>query len=151
MDSDTYSVFVNEESQLSRHTITPIILPSAHQAIGKTTITLTTLTTYSLARTAHCLRANIMAYPPPPPQQQQTVVEHGREPCPDRILDDIGGAFGMGAIGGGLWHTYRGLKNSPRGYKMIGTLEVGSAPPAIGACRHHQRLRRVAAASRCPG
>jgi hypothetical protein len=31
----------------------------------------------------------------------------------------------MGAIGGGLWHTYKGLRNSPRGYKMIGTLEVG--------------------------
>jgi hypothetical protein len=61
-----------------------------------------------------------------PQQQQQTaIVEHGREPCPDRILDDIGGAFGMGAIGGGMWHTYKGLRNSPRGYKMIGTLEVG--------------------------
>ena len=113
-----------------------------------------------------------MAYAPPPPQQQQAVVEHGREPCPDRILggarvagrawqqaragvhapaprgrrprartpnpppspaalltptlcaDDIGGAFGMGALGGGLWHTYRGLKNSPKGYKIAGTLEV---------------------------
>lgn len=60
-----------------------------------------------------------------PQQQQQPIVDHGREPCPDRILDDIGGAFGMGAIGGGLWHTYKGLRNSPRGYKMIGTLEVG--------------------------
>ncbi|KAI3900384.1 hypothetical protein MKW92_014819 [Papaver armeniacum] len=26
--------------------------------------------------------------------------ETSREPCPDRILDDIGGAFGMGAVGG---------------------------------------------------
>ena len=57
-------------------------------------------------------------------QPQQPSVEHGREPCPDRILDDIGGAFGMGALGGGFWHTYRGLKNSPRGYKLVGTLEV---------------------------
>lgn len=130
-----------------------------------------------------------MAGLPPPPPQQQAVVEHGREPCPDRILggcgsgrrrardpcpgarcraraalcpasvrlwmqpqenlpartapvpaaspshittpprlhaatDDIGGAFGMGALGGGLWHTYRGLKNSPKGYKIAGTLEV---------------------------
>jgi hypothetical protein len=39
-------------------------------------------------------------------------------------LDDIGGAFGMGALGGGLWHTYRGLKNSPKGYKLVGTLDV---------------------------
>jgi import inner membrane translocase subunit TIM17 len=49
----------------------------------------------------------------------------------------------MGALGGGLWHTYRGLKNSPKGYKIAGTLEVrparlcepsrlrsGSAPPS---------------------
>jgi hypothetical protein len=140
------------------------------------------------------------AYPPPPGQQQQAVVEHGREPCPDRILgerrghfhrahselctqmsrtrrrglewklpaprsaapwahahararrtwlapplatparaapparappaDDIGGAFGMGALGGGLWHTYRGLKNSPKGYKIAGTLEVGQSARA---------------------
>lgn len=69
------------------------------------------------------------------PQQQQhaNVVEHGREPCPDRIIDDIGGAFGMGAIGGGIWNMYKGLKNSPRGYKMLGTMEVrhssgGAAP-----------------------
>jgi hypothetical protein len=41
-----------------------------------------------------------------------------------RLTDDIGGAFGMGALGGGLWHTYRGLKNSPKGYKIAGTLEV---------------------------
>lgn len=31
----------------------------------------------------------------------------------------------MGAIGGGFWHTYRGLKNSPKGYKFKGTVEVG--------------------------
>ena len=38
-----------------------------------------------------------------------------REPCPDRILDDIGGAFGMGAVGGGIWHFGKGLYNSPKG------------------------------------
>jgi import inner membrane translocase subunit TIM17 len=61
-------------------------------------------------------------------QQQSQHVEHGREPCPDRILDDIGGAFGMGALGGGLWHTYRGLKNSPKGYKLVGTIDVSEQP-----------------------
>jgi import inner membrane translocase subunit TIM17 len=60
-------------------------------------------------------------------------VEHGREPCPDRIVDDIGGAFGMGALGGGLWHTYRGLKNSPKGYKIVGALEVCRVRP-VRAC-----------------
>ena len=28
----------------------------------------------------------------------------GREPCPDRIVEDLGGAFGMGCIGGFIWH-----------------------------------------------
>lgn len=51
-------------------------------------------------------------------------VEHGREPCPDRILDDIGGAFGMGAVGGGIWQLYKGLRNSPKGYKISGAIEV---------------------------
>ena len=51
-------------------------------------------------------------------------VDHGREPCPDRILDDIGGAFGMGAVGGGLWHLIKGLKNSPRNARMRGGVEV---------------------------
>ena len=31
-------------------------------------------------------------------------VDHGREPCPHRILDDLGGAFAMGAVGGGIVH-----------------------------------------------
>eukprot|EP00877_Chromochloris_zofingiensis_P012467 jgi/Chrzof1/7474/Cz02g25090.t1 len=73
-----------------------------------------------------------MAYQQPPPQQN-AVVEHGREPCPDRIIDDIGGAFAMGALGGGFWHTYRGLKNSPKGYKIQGTLEtIRRESPRIG-------------------
>ncbi|KIY95069.1 import inner membrane translocasesubunit Tim17 [Monoraphidium neglectum] len=50
-----------------------------------------------------------------------------------RLTDDIGGAFGMGALGGGLWHTYRGLKNSPKGYKIAGTLEtLRRESPRIG-------------------
>jgi hypothetical protein len=64
--------------------------------------------------------------------QDQPKPEHGREPCPDRILDDIGGAFGMGALGGGLWHTYRGLKNSPKGYKIVGTIDVSGSRARLG-------------------
>lgn len=30
----------------------------------------------------------------------------------------------MGALGGGCWHMYRGLKNSPKGYKMLGALDT---------------------------
>jgi import inner membrane translocase subunit TIM17 len=40
----------------------------------------------------------------------------GREPCPARICDDIGGAFAMGAVGGGVWHSIKGFRNAPRGW-----------------------------------
>ena len=33
-----------------------------------------------------------------------------RDPCPHRIFDDIGGAFAMGAIGGGVWNSVKGQK-----------------------------------------
>lgn len=42
-------------------------------------------------------------------------VDHAREPCPHRILDDLGGAFGMGAVGGGLWYFGKGAYNAPKG------------------------------------
>lgn len=57
---------------------------------------------------------------PPPPSS----VDHGREPCPDRILDDIGGAFGMGAIGGGALKYFKGLRDSPSGHRLAGGLDV---------------------------
>ncbi|CAI5528350.1 unnamed protein product [Closterium sp. Naga37s-1] len=59
--------------------------------------------------------------------------EYGREPCPDRILDDVGGAFSMGAVGGAAWHFIRGAKNSPRGERLIGgTQAVRINAPRIG-------------------
>lgn len=30
----------------------------------------------------------------------------------------------MGAVGGGLWHFVKGMKNSPSGYRVRGALEV---------------------------
>lgn len=51
-------------------------------------------------------------------------VDHRREPCPDRIIDDVGGAFGMGAVGGGVWHLIKGIKNSPSGARMLGGVQV---------------------------
>lgn len=51
-------------------------------------------------------------------------VDHHREPCPDRILDDIGGAFSMGAIGGGLFHAGKQLIWGPKSFKMQGAVEV---------------------------
>ncbi|BAF12279.1 mitochondrial import inner membrane translocase subunit TIM17-1 isoform X2 [Oryza sativa Japonica Group] len=43
-----------------------------------------------------------------------------REPCPDRILDDVGGAFAMGAVGGTAFHFLRGAYNSPNGHRLSG-------------------------------
>eukprot|EP00455_Lapot_gusevi_P011998 TRINITY_DN1562_c0_g2_i1.p1 TRINITY_DN1562_c0_g2~~TRINITY_DN1562_c0_g2_i1.p1 ORF type:complete len:223 (+),score=90.51 TRINITY_DN1562_c0_g2_i1:33-671(+) len=37
-------------------------------------------------------------------------------PCPDKIFDDCGGAFAMGCAGGSVWHGFKGLRNSPRGW-----------------------------------
>ena len=51
-------------------------------------------------------------------------MDHRREPCPDRIIDDVGGAFGMGAVGGGVWHLVKGIKNSPSGARMLGGVQV---------------------------
>ncbi|CAK8535041.1 unnamed protein product [Lathyrus sativus] len=59
--------------------------------------------------------------------------ETSREPCPDRILDDIGGAFGMGAVGGSAFHFLKGLYNSPKGDRLIGaTQAVRLNAPRIG-------------------
>ncbi|KAL8434852.1 hypothetical protein ACSSS7_002818 [Eimeria intestinalis] len=57
-----------------------------------------------------------------------------REPCPDRILDDMGGAFGMGALGGFLWHFAKGWRNSPKYDKLSGAMFSGSLKsPAVGS------------------
>ncbi|XP_060213900.1 mitochondrial import inner membrane translocase subunit TIM17-2-like [Lycium barbarum] len=59
--------------------------------------------------------------------------ETSREPCPDRILDDLGGAFGMGAVGGSAFHFIKGLYNSPKGERLIGgTQAVRMNAPRIG-------------------
>ncbi|KAF5776262.1 hypothetical protein HanXRQr2_Chr12g0522321 [Helianthus annuus] len=53
-----------------------------------------------------------------------TTQDTSREPCPDRILDDIGGAFAMGAIGGSAFHFLKGVYNSPTGSRFIGATEA---------------------------
>lgn len=59
--------------------------------------------------------------------------ETSREPCPDRILDDIGGAFGMGAVGGSAFHFIKGVYNSPSGARIIGgTQAVRMNAPRVG-------------------
>lgn len=59
--------------------------------------------------------------------------ETSREPCPDRILDDIGGAFGMGAVGGAAFHFLKGIYNSPKGERFIGGSQaVRMNAPRVG-------------------
>ncbi|XP_028309357.1 mitochondrial import inner membrane translocase subunit Tim17-B-like [Gouania willdenowi] len=41
--------------------------------------------------------------------------EHFGEPCPWRIVDECGGAFALGAIGGGVFHAVSGFRNAPAG------------------------------------
>ncbi|XP_068637198.1 mitochondrial import inner membrane translocase subunit TIM17-2-like [Aristolochia californica] len=59
--------------------------------------------------------------------------ETSREPCPDRILDDLGGAFGMGAVGGSAFHFIKGVYNSPRGERLLGGSQaVRMNAPRVG-------------------
>ncbi|XP_015512316.1 mitochondrial import inner membrane translocase subunit Tim17-B [Neodiprion pinetum] len=50
--------------------------------------------------------------------------EYAREPCPWRIVDDCGGAFTMGAIGGALFQSIKGFRNAPSGMnkRFVGSL-----------------------------
>ncbi|XP_045449208.1 mitochondrial import inner membrane translocase subunit Tim17-B [Melitaea cinxia] len=61
--------------------------------------------------------------------------EYSREPCPWRIFDDSGGAFLMGAIGGGIFHSIKGFRNAPTGFnrKMLGSLAaMKERSPIVG-------------------
>ncbi|KAL2895268.1 Mitochondrial import inner membrane translocase subunit TIM17-2 [Bienertia sinuspersici] len=49
--------------------------------------------------------------------------ETSREPCPDRILDDFGGAFAMGAVGGSIFYFIKGSINSPKGERVLGGIQ----------------------------
>ena len=56
-----------------------------------------------------------------------------REPCPYRIIDDVCGAFCMGCIGGGIWHTVKGAWSAPKSAKLIGSLSaVQARSPILG-------------------
>jgi import inner membrane translocase subunit TIM17 len=58
-----------------------------------------------------------------------------REPCPFRIMDDVGGAFCMGTIGGGVWHFGKGWFNTPgaRSAKFMGSISaIRARAPTLG-------------------
>uniref|UniRef100_A0A8C4QX67 Mitochondrial import inner membrane translocase subunit TIM17 n=1 Tax=Eptatretus burgeri TaxID=7764 RepID=A0A8C4QX67_EPTBU len=61
--------------------------------------------------------------------------EYTREPCPWRIVDDCGGAFTMGAIGGGIFQAIKGFRNAPMGarYRFRGSLNaIRTRAPQVG-------------------
>jgi import inner membrane translocase subunit TIM17 len=72
------------------------------------------------------------------PEYQNTRMTRGdsiadREPCPWRIVDDVGGAFSMGAIGGGIFHVIKGSFNAPVGARLVGGLGALQARgPVLG-------------------
>ena len=56
-----------------------------------------------------------------------------REPCPWRIVDDVGGAFCMGCIGGGVWHSVKGARMAPAGARFAGSLSaIQARSPVLG-------------------
>ncbi|KAL0943582.1 mitochondrial import inner membrane translocase subunit [Colletotrichum truncatum] len=60
-------------------------------------------------------------------------MDHGRDPCPWVILNDFGGAFAMGAIGGTIWHGIKGFRNSPYGERRVGALSaIKMRAPVLG-------------------
>jgi|ERR1712004_384107 len=67
--------------------------------------------------------------------QTAEMEEYAREPCPWRIVDDCGGAFAMGAIGGSVFHSIKGFRNAPSGNyrRMMGSfLAVKQRAPITG-------------------
>lgn len=61
--------------------------------------------------------------------------EYTREPCPWRIVDDCGGAFTMGAIGGSVFQSIKGFRNSPTGLnkRLAGSwVAIRTRGPMIG-------------------
>lgn len=56
-------------------------------------------------------------------------MDHTRDPCPWVTLNDFGGAFCMGAIGGAVWHGVKGFRNSPYGERRIGGMLYIFSPP----------------------
>ena len=61
--------------------------------------------------------------------------EYAREPCPWRIIDDCGGAFSMGLIGGGIFNLIGGARNAPTGFRrrlLGGVIKVKEGAPLLG-------------------
>jgi hypothetical protein len=63
----------------------------------------------------------------------QKVIDHFRDPCPWRIIEDAGGAFAMGSIGGALFAFGKSFRNSPQGDRLRGAFQGAFArSPVVG-------------------
>jgi hypothetical protein len=53
----------------------------------------------------------------------------------DKIVDDLGTAYGMGCLGGAVWHFGSGFRHNPKGARFRGALERASirAPQTGGS------------------
>lgn len=61
--------------------------------------------------------------------------EYAREPCPWRIIDDSGGAFTLGLLGGGLFGVISGARHAPAGFRrraMGGLVRLKEKGPLFG-------------------
>jgi len=61
--------------------------------------------------------------------------EYAREPCPWRIIDDSGGAFTLGLVGGGLFGAISGARNAPTGLRrraLGGLVRLKEKGPMFG-------------------
>ena len=56
-----------------------------------------------------------------------------REPCPWRVVDDAGGAFAFGFVGGTVYHAIGGARNAPRGHMISQSIaRVKARVPILG-------------------
>ena len=56
-----------------------------------------------------------------------------REPCPWRIVEDAGGAFMFGLVGGSVYHSIGGARNAPKGQMMSQAVSrVRARVPMLG-------------------
>jgi len=61
--------------------------------------------------------------------------EYAREPCPWRIIDDCGGAFTMGLIGGSIFNGINGFRQAPTGFNrraLGGLVRLKERAPVLG-------------------
>mmetsp|Transcript_90160 Transcript_90160/g.160573 ORF Transcript_90160/g.160573 Transcript_90160/m.160573 type:complete len:139 (-) Transcript_90160:54-470(-) len=60
--------------------------------------------------------------------------EERRLPCPERIIDMVGFAFGAGSVGGFGWTFANSLRDHPKGYRFSGALSAAQTrAPQLGS------------------